>query len=278
VRAHVLTILTSCLFIARAAAAFEGTTGYSGKPYDGVGATCKTCHLGNGKAPTLDITVPTTMKAGETAQVTIVVKGSLGRTSMNAALSDGVAATKGSNTSIPFPETPGEVAAVAPPPSGGTGTYKFSFVAPQKNGPVTLWVAGMSASGSGTAGDGVATTTRTITVSGATESSPDRSAPPDAGIAPSPISDPGADSDSISDPADDVKGTGGDNATTGDDDDDNGFAGTGSSRRLRGNTGEASGCSAVHTHAPETSVTTLAVGIAILAVARRRRTRHTERR
>ena len=39
-------------------------------------------------------------------------------------------------------------------PNGASNTYTFSFVAPAKNGPITMWIAGMSASGSGTGGDG----------------------------------------------------------------------------------------------------------------------------
>jgi len=86
-----------------------------------------------------------------------------------AAFSAPVVATKGQNTDVPFPvQTPDEVAAVAPPPNGASGTYKFSFVAPNANGPLTMYLAAMSASGAGTGGDGVAVTTRTITITGAT--------------------------------------------------------------------------------------------------------------
>lgn len=179
-----LAVSLSALFVARVAAANPGITGYSGKPYNGVTDTCKTnCHVGGGTAPTLDITVPTAMKAGDTAAVTLVINGTRTRTSMNAALSDGVTATKGQNTEIPFPvQTPGEVAAVAPPPNGANGTYKFSFVAPNKNGPITLWIAAMSANGTGSGGDGVATATRTITVSGATQPGTDAGTTTDGGV------------------------------------------------------------------------------------------------
>jgi MYXO-CTERM domain-containing protein len=135
--------------------AHPGVTGYSGKPYNGMSETCTTnCHATGGAAPTLTITAPTTVQAGSTTSVTIVVAGNKSRTSMNAAFSDGV-------------KEPTEVAATVPPPNGATGTYKFSFIAPQRNGPVTMWVAGMAASGNGTGGDGIANATRTITVIGA---------------------------------------------------------------------------------------------------------------
>lgn len=167
----------------RPAAANPGITGYSGKPYYGASKTCKTdCHTGGGPVPSLVINAPEALEAGKTGQVSITVNGSLSRTSMNAALSDGVKATAGNNTTIPFPtETPGEVGAVVPPPSGGSATYTFSFVAPNKNGPVTLWIAGMAASGDGNGGDGVATATRTITVSGATASTPEDAGPSGGG-------------------------------------------------------------------------------------------------
>ena len=70
-------------------------------------------------------------------------------------------------------ETPEEIVAVDPPPSGATGTYEFSFTAPATNGTITLWVAAMSASGAGNNNDGVAKTTRTITVTGGTNPTPD---------------------------------------------------------------------------------------------------------
>jgi hypothetical protein len=247
----------------RAASANEGTTGYSGKPYNGVTDTCKTlCHVGGGAVPTVNITVPAAMKAGDTAEVTIVVTGTRTRTSMNAALSDGVKATKGQNTEIPFPvETPGEVAAVAPPPNGQNGTYKFTFVAPQKNGPIMLWVAAMSANGSGTTGDGVTTTTRTITISGATPPSTDAGTTADGGVI-SPPSDAGATS----------KDGGGSSSTDGGGADDNeNEEGAGNGRRVP--TGdEPSGC----TGAPRSSTTPLtALGatavVALLARLRRRR-------
>ena len=246
-------------FACRTAGANPGITGYSGKPYNGVSDTCKTvCHTGTGAVPTMTVTVPTSMKAGDTAQVTIVVDGSRTRTSLNAALSDGVVATKGQNTDIPFPDqTPGEVAAVTPPPSGADGTYKFSFVAPQKNGPITLWIAAMSANGSGTSGDGVATTTRTITVSGATAPPPDAGAPtdggtskPDAGTAgPSTDGGSGGDADP-NDPSDPKEPSSGRRAGQGGDD--------------------ASGCQASRRGVPPLGAGAVAA-LTMLLVGRRRR-------
>jgi hypothetical protein len=162
------------------ARANPGINGYSGKPYFGSNDTCDTnCHKPpSTPIPTITLTIPTTVQAGSKTDVTLVVGGTRARTSFDAAFSDGVVVTAGQNTNVPFPvETPDEVVAVDPPPAGATGTYKFSFTAPKTNGTITLWVAAMSASGAGTANDGVAKTTRTITVTGGTNP------PPDAGTA-----------------------------------------------------------------------------------------------
>jgi MYXO-CTERM domain-containing protein len=260
--AAAVVVAVAIPLLARDASANEGITGYSGKPYNGVSETCTTnCHQPSGAAPTLQITVPSSMKAGETAEVTIVVNGTRSRTSMNAALSDGVVAKAGQNTSIPFPDqTPGEVAAVAPPPNGASGTYKFSFVAPQKNGSITLWVAGMSASGSGTGNDNIATTTRTITVTGAT--APD----PDAGPSSSSGGAPTGDGGATGSPSKD-------GGASGDEEDDEGSSGgtsSNGSRRRSSSPPEESSCSSAAGRG-RAGASTLLVLLAAAALVRRRR-------
>ncbi len=166
------------------ASAHPGITGYSGKPYNGASETCTTnCHAKGGVAPALTITVPATVLGGSTTVVTLVVAGNKVRTSMNVAFSEGVKTTKGSNTDTPLAaQEPTEIGAIVPPPNGATSTYKFSFTAPSSNGTITMWVAGMAASGVGTGGDGVANTTRTILVTAAVpDAGADASAAPDAG-------------------------------------------------------------------------------------------------
>jgi len=167
------------LLLAGAASAHPGITGYSGKPYNGTSETCTTnCHAkGGANPPTLTITVPTTVAAGSTSQVTVKVAGNRARTSFNAAFTDGVKTTKGTNTDTPLPaQEPTEIAATDPPPSGATATYRFSFLAPKTAGPLTMYVAGMAANGSGTGGDAITTTTRMITVT-----APDAGTTTDAG-------------------------------------------------------------------------------------------------
>ena len=264
------TLTTSFVLFAlacttRSASASPGTTGYSGKPYNGVSETCTTnCHTGGGTPPTLNITVPSTMNAGETAEVTIVVDGTRTRTSMNAALSDGVKATKGQNTEIPFPvETPGEVAAVSPPPNGADGTYKFTFVAPNKNGPITLWVAGMSANGSGSGGDGVATATRTITVSGATTPPPADGGSPgdeDGGTGTNGPSDAGSQSDA---------------APSDDDADDDDRSNSGTRRRSTTSGDDGGGCAAARASTRDAgAIASGALAALALVLSRRRARRH----
>ncbi len=161
-----LFVAVAAVTLARSAGAHPGITGYSGKPYNGTSETCTTnCHAKGANPPTLTITVPTSVVAGSTSQVTIVVAGNRVRTSLNAAFTDGVKTVKGTNTDTPLPaQEPTELAAVDPPPSGATATYKFSFIAPNVPGAITMYVSGMAANGSGTGGDAVATTTRAITI------------------------------------------------------------------------------------------------------------------
>lgn len=161
-----LLVAVAAVTFAPSAGAHPGITGYSGKPYNGTPETCTTnCHAKGANPPTLTIMVPTSVVAGSTSQVTIVVAGNRVRTSLNAAFTDGVKTIKGTNTDTPLPaQEPTELAAVDPPPSGATATYKFSFIAPNVPGAITMYVAGMAANGSGTGGDAVATTTRAITV------------------------------------------------------------------------------------------------------------------
>ena len=264
--AAALVVTAACT--SQSAFANPGISGYSGKPYNGVSETCKTnCHGGGGAVPTLNITVPAAMKAGEKADVTIVVNGTRNRTSMNAALSDGVTATGGQNTTIPFPvATPGEVAAVTPPPNGQNGTYRFSFTAPNKNGPITLWIAGMSASGAGQGGDGVAVTTRTITVSGATT-------PPDPDVPPP--EDAGASSSGGTADGGTRTGDGGTKPRDagGDDDDDDSSSGGSSGRRLVPADDEGGCAAAGRTSPADASAIAIAAVGAIAIVAKRRRRR-----
>jgi hypothetical protein len=179
---RILAGVVLCLSVTPSlASAHPGIVGYSGRPTNGTSDTCLVCHTGEGTPPVLTISVPEAITAGATGEVRLVVEGTSTRTSMNASFSDGVHATAGEHTQVPIPlDAPNEVGAALPLVNGAVGTYTFGFVAPDDNGPVTLWIAAMAASGSGTGGDGVATATRTIMVTGGKDAPPASSsaAPP----------------------------------------------------------------------------------------------------
>ncbi|MBN9159977.1 MAG: hypothetical protein BGO98_37395 [Myxococcales bacterium 68-20] len=258
-------VLGALAFSSVDAHASPGITGYSGKPYNGMADTCESiCHKNNSAPPTLTITVPSSVTANSKVDVTVVVAGSKQRTSMNAALSDGVVATKGTNTDIPFPvETPGEVGAVVPPPNGATGTYRFSFVAPKTNGPVSLWVAGMSASGSGTGGDGVAKDKRTIMVTSGTAPDPDAGAEEPQG--PSTNDAGGNDDDGGS-----SSGTSNDDVDR--DESEESESSSGSSKRARlSDSGDGGGCSLTAASVSPGSFVPVAAAVVGIARALRRR-------
>jgi hypothetical protein len=249
----------------RVASAHPGITGYSGKPYNGMSETCTTnCHAkGGANPPTLTITVPSSVVAGSTSQVTVAVAGTRVRTSFNAAFSDGVKTIKGTNTDTPLPaQEPTEVGAVVPPPSGASASYKFSFIAPSTPGAVTMYVAGMAANGAGTNGDAVTTTTRTITVTA-----------PDAGAA----TDAGSSGGSDASASGGTSGTSGTSAST----DGGGSSGTsgtassssGKSSPASGDDGDAGGCAVsprARGNALDSSLLALTLGVALAACARRR--------
>ncbi|WP_394828916.1 choice-of-anchor V domain-containing protein [Pendulispora albinea] len=209
----------------RFARANPGTLGFSGKPYNGVSETCSkaNCHTG-GTAPTLTLNVPQTMQAGSQAELTVTVAGNSQGTSLNAAVPSGLLVASGQNTAVPGNNKDSEITAITPVPAGATGTYKFRVTAPATNGPFMLWVAGMATDRNGTkAGDGVATATRTITVTGGAAPGADAGTRTDGGVV---VTPPGGDGGQGEDPDD---GGGGSNG--------GGDAGKGGGRGPKGNPG-----------------------------------------
>jgi uncharacterized protein (TIGR03382 family) len=249
------SLVLGLTIVAQTARANPGINGFSGKPNAfGTADTCATnCHQPTSPTPTLDVTVPTSAEAGTTHEVTIVVNGTRVRTALNAAFTDGVVAVAGQNTEVPFPDQdPEEVVSVTPPPSGATGTYKLSFVAPNRNGPITLWIAAMSANGAGVGGDGVVTTTRTITVTGATGTGGGGEPNPE----PVPEPDPTEEETSAADSGAGTSSSGG--------------SGAGPGRRPVA--ADAGGCAAAHGRAPVSGVAPLLL-LGLLLLARRRNAR-----
>lgn len=255
------SLVLALVLASRSASAHPGITGYSGKPYNGISETCTTnCHASGANPPALTITVPQTVQAGSTSQVTIVVAGNRTRTSMNAAFSDGVKTIKGSNTDTPLAaQEPTEIAAVVPPPNGSTATYKLSFIAPNANGPITMYVAGMAASGGGTGGDAVTVTTRMITVTGA-----EAGAPIDAG------------SSSGTDAGSDASASGGTSGGTGSGGGTSGDAGSSgasssSGRVAPGSDTSDSGCAIASRNASSAPLMALLTALSLATLRRRSR-------
>lgn len=141
-----------------------GAVGYSGKQ----GETCNKCHSGGG-APTVTLTGPSSLQAGQTGSYTLTVTGGAGvRAGMNVAadVADAVLQGVGSETTA----FSNEVHHASPKGfSGGKATFVFTLVAPPYSGAVKLFGAGNSCNGNGgDSGDRAGTTTFTISVTGGT--------------------------------------------------------------------------------------------------------------
>lgn len=137
-----------------------GITNYSGKQ---AGTMCNTCHAG-GTAPTVEITGPASLAAGASAMYSVQISGGAGvLAGFNAAASGGQFIA-GAGTRV----TGGEVThSVGKAFAAGSATFSFTYQAPAAAGAVTLYAAGMSASGSnGEMGDMAAMTTLNVTVTG----------------------------------------------------------------------------------------------------------------
>ncbi len=137
-----------------------GITNYSGKQ---AGTMCNTCHAG-GAAPTVEIAGPASLAAGASATYSVKITGGAGvLAGFNAAASGGQF-IGGAGTRV----TGGEVThSMGKAFSAGSATFSFTYQAPPAAGAVTLYAAGMSASGSnGEMGDMAAMTTLDVTVTG----------------------------------------------------------------------------------------------------------------
>lgn len=142
-----------------------GVVGYSGQR---AGETCNNCHSGGG-TPTVRITGPSTLAAGQTGDFTLTITGGAGtRGGMNVSVDVAEAALQGvSGSTTAFSN---EVHQSAPKAfSGGSVSFPFKLVAPPFGGTVKLFGAGNSVNGNGgTSGDRAALTTLSVTVTGGT--------------------------------------------------------------------------------------------------------------
>ena len=126
---------------------------------------CNSCHAG-GTAPTVSIMGPATLMTGASATYTVMISGGAGvRAGFNAAASDG-SFVAGAGTRV----MGGEVTHFPGPGmfNGGTASFSFTYTAPATAGSITMFVAGLSASGGNQEmGDMAESMTFTIAVGGA---------------------------------------------------------------------------------------------------------------
>lgn len=166
--ASLLTSLATIPALANAG----GLPGYSGKPNPAApaGESCNQCHFG-GTAPTVSLTGPATLAAGQVASYSLVVQTGQSRAAGAIASTDGVVLTPLTNVRDSFGEmVPNGGVNVA----GGSATFTFKVTAPLSGTALRLWAVGLAANGSGAGGDKAAHLIKDVAVTGGT-------IPPDAG-------------------------------------------------------------------------------------------------
>jgi len=143
------------------------SSGYTGRPPS---ESCGNCH-GGGTAPTISLTGPDTLNAGQTGDYTAVVSGGPNTKTFGAAV-DGTAAINPVGTNMK--DASGEVFSTHD--NGASITFKFSVVAPTNAASFNLYYMALASNGSGTGGDGNVQMKKSIAVAGATIT--------DAGVSP----------------------------------------------------------------------------------------------
>ncbi len=169
--------------------ATNGIVGSNGKPNINYpnGDTCKRCH-GNATGPTVSMTGPATLTAGQTAEYTFTVGSGTRRavdiaatnTEMGTPAKYLVVLTPTSNTSQSFDEIIHSTTGYNPA-NNPNGTFKFNMKAPMTNGTVRLYAAGLASNNQNNdTGDSATLITKDVVITGGID--------PDAGI---PVGDGG---------------------------------------------------------------------------------------
>ncbi len=164
-----------CVLSTAAFANQLGVVGYAGNSAE----TCNTCHSG-GAVPTVSLTGPSTLQAGQTGDYRLTVSGGAGsRAGMNVAVDSPAAQLLGvAGESVSFGNEVHHAASRAF--TSGRSTFAFKLLAPPFAGPVRLFGAGNSCNGNGsTSGDRAGFSTLTITITGGT-TAPRIATPPTA--------------------------------------------------------------------------------------------------
>lgn len=163
-----LTAFAIALLLAEANSG--GVSGYSGGPPNH--QTCNDCHSGGG-APTVTLTGPGTLTAGQTASYTLTVSGGAGaRAGIDIMVDEPQAKLNpsGGGVGIDF----GELHQTSPASfSGGSVSFPFSLTAPPFAASLTIYATGNSVNGDGsTGGDRASATTLAVTVTGGSGMNP----------------------------------------------------------------------------------------------------------
>jgi hypothetical protein len=144
-----------------ASAHVAGIDGHSGK---NAGILCNECHNG-GTKPTLTLTGPDKLAAGQVADYVLRVETDAALVGMAAAATDGVKLTPSTNTKTLNAEV---VHAGGTVPVAGAAEFTFKVTAPATPGAITLWVAGNATNASDSPdGDLADGTTKIVTIEAA---------------------------------------------------------------------------------------------------------------
>lgn len=143
---------------------FEGSgiSGYSGA--QSATRLCSECHRGDGSAPVVTLSGPTTVGSGETSTYTLTIEPAGGsdqqQGGLNVAVSGSGTLIAGNGTKI----SNGEIVQSSPQRGSGTLSWSFQWQAPAAGGTYNMYGVGLSTNGSGTSGDEEGTDVLAITV------------------------------------------------------------------------------------------------------------------
>ncbi|AKJ00997.1 uncharacterized protein (TIGR03382 family) [Archangium gephyra] len=161
-------VLSACLLSAPALANSAGVINGAGKP--GSMNVCSNCHT-QAAVPTVTLTGPSSLAAGETGQYKLTITGGPGlKGGFNVAV-DNTAASLDFVAGTGIKKQSNELTHTAPKPAAaGAITFDFSLVAPPSAGTVKIFAAGNSVNGdNNSTGDAAALTSLSVSVTGNNE-------------------------------------------------------------------------------------------------------------
>ncbi len=179
----IASFMAACLFSSSSHANVGGIVGRSGKQQ---GQTCMMsgCHgdSPSANAPTVELTGPTSLAAGETGNYTLTITGGPAvKGGMNVAVSNNGGTLNAAGADLQ--KAGNELTHKEPKAfSGNQVTFDFSLVAPSTAGTVTIFANGNSTNGDGTnAGDNAQADTLSVQITGGTGNPDGGTGNPDGG-------------------------------------------------------------------------------------------------